>query len=157
MQEAQRRLLNKTTEQEDKHMAYEIPYHEIGLRIRTLREANSYTRDAFAEKIRISAKFLYEIEVGKKGFSVEILYKISKALSVSTDYLVTGMDSSKLSGRTASSLEFFSPDQLSHVQDILKSVQELCTSTGNKVRERTDSKDETDNNAADDSETDNNE
>ncbi|MCM1127153.1 MAG: helix-turn-helix domain-containing protein [Lachnospiraceae bacterium] len=124
-------------------MAYEIPYSEIGLRIRTLREANSYTRDAFAEKIRISAKFLYEIEVGKKGFSVEILYKISKALSVSTDYLVTGEDSSKLSGATAKCLEFFSPEQLTHVEAILKSVQEICTVAGNKVRERKDSKDKT--------------
>lgn len=117
-------------------MAYEIPYNEIGLRIHNLREANSYTRDAFAERIHISAKFLYEIELGKKGFSVEILYKISKALAVSTDYLVAGKDSSKLSGRTAEVLEGFTPDQLTYVQDILKSVQKLCTDTGNKVQER---------------------
>lgn len=114
-------------------MAYEIPYDEIGMRIRNLREANSYTRDAFAEKIHISAKFLYEIELGKKGFSVEILCKISNALAVSSDYLIAGKDSSKLAGRTAEILECFSPDQLTHVQDILKSVQELCTDTGNKV------------------------
>lgn len=119
-----------------KNMAYEIPYNEIGLRIRNLREANSYTRDAFAERIHISAKFLYEIELGKKGFSVEILYKISNALSVSTDYLVTGKDSSKLAGKTAEVLEGFTPDQLIHVQDILKAVQDLCTDTGNKVQER---------------------
>ena len=117
-------------------MAYEIPYDEIGLRIRNLREATSYTRDAFAERVHISAKFLYKIELGKKGFSVEILYKISNALGVSTDYLVAGKDSSKLSGKTAAVLECFSPDQLTHVQDILKSVQELCTDAGNKVQER---------------------
>lgn len=119
-----------------KNMAYEIPYNEIGLRIRNLREANSYTRDAFAEKIHISAKFLYEIELGKKGFSVEILYKISNALAVSSDYLIAGKDSSKLTGKTAEVLECFSPDQLTHVQDILKSVQELCTDAGNRVQER---------------------
>lgn len=129
-------------------MAYEIPYPEIGLRIRRLREANSYTRDTFAERIHISAKFLYEIESGKKGFSVEILYKISNALGVSSDYLISGKDSSKLSGRTASILECFSPDQLTHVQDILKSVQELCTDAGNKVRDRMESLTELENSAS---------
>lgn len=38
----------------------------VGERIRELREVQNYTREAFAEKIDISAKFLYEIETGKK-------------------------------------------------------------------------------------------
>ena len=33
---------------------------DIGLRIRALREANGYTREAFATRIKISTKFLYE-------------------------------------------------------------------------------------------------
>lgn len=119
-----------------KKVAYQIPYQEIGLRIRALREANSYTRDAFAERVHISAKFLYEIEMGKKGFSVEILYKISNALSTSTDYLILGKDSSKISSKTADILECFTPDQLAHVQDILKTIQQLCTDAGNRVQER---------------------
>ena len=57
-----------------------MSYKDIGLRIRGLREANCYTRDAFAEKIHISSKFLYEIETGKKGFTAEILFRISRAL-----------------------------------------------------------------------------
>lgn len=43
----------------------------VGERIRELREVQNYTREAFAEKIDISAKFLYEIETGKKGFSAD--------------------------------------------------------------------------------------
>ncbi len=111
-----------------------ISYPDIGLRIRTLREANSYTRDAFAEKIDISTKFLYEIELGKKGFSVEILYKISKALSTSCDYLMAGTDKSKISTKTLDILECFDAEQLTRVQDILKSAQELCTYAGNKAK-----------------------
>ena len=38
----------------------------------------------------ISAKFLYEIEMGKKGFSADILCRISRALSVSCDYIMLG-------------------------------------------------------------------
>ena len=36
----------------------------------------------------ISTKFLYEIEAGRKGFSANVLYKISKALNVSCDYIL---------------------------------------------------------------------
>ena len=41
---------------------------QVGRRIRELREIENYTREAFSEKVEISAKFLYEIETGKKGF-----------------------------------------------------------------------------------------
>lgn len=114
-------------------MAYQIPYPEIGLRIRKLREANSYTRDAFAARVHISTKFMYEIECGKKGFSVEILYKIANALSTSSDYIIFGKDSSKISSRTADILEKFSPAQLTHIEEILVSAQQLCTETGNSI------------------------
>lgn len=41
---------------------------QIGERIRELREIQGYTREGLSEKVDISAKFLYEIEVGKKAF-----------------------------------------------------------------------------------------
>ena len=37
-----------------------------------------------------TAKFLYEIETGKKGFSADTLSRISVALSVSCDYIMFG-------------------------------------------------------------------
>lgn len=118
------------------NVAYQIPYSEIGLRIRKLREANSYTRDAFAARVHISTKFMYEIESGKKGFSVEILYKIANALSTSSDYIIFGKDSSKISSRTADILEKFNPEQLTHVEEMLVAAQHLCTETGNSILER---------------------
>ncbi len=63
---------------------------QIGIRIRRLREAQHETREGLAEKADISAKFLYEIETGKKGFSAEILCRLSQALSVSCDYIMLG-------------------------------------------------------------------
>lgn len=65
------------------HMEDVMSDARIGERIRELREIHNYTREAFAEKVDISAKFLYEIETGKKGFSADTLGKISIALSVS--------------------------------------------------------------------------
>ena len=61
-----------------------------GQRIQYLRKLNGYTREAFSEKVKISSKFLYEIELGRKGFSAEVLLSIAKNLAVSCDYIMTG-------------------------------------------------------------------
>ena len=57
-------------------------------RIKNIRIRQGYTVEQLAEEADISAKFLYEIEAGKKGFSAYVLYKISKALNVSCDYIL---------------------------------------------------------------------
>ena len=67
----------------------------IGERIRKLRESRHYTREVLAENADISAKFLYEIETGKKGFSAETLCKISRALCVSCDFIMRVRKGSK--------------------------------------------------------------
>lgn len=63
---------------------------EIGNRIKALREARGYTREELAEKAEISSKFLYEVEKGRKGLSADTLLKISRTLSCSCDYILTG-------------------------------------------------------------------
>lgn len=100
---------------------------DIGLRIRALREANGYTREAFATRINISTKFLYEVESGKKGFSAETLYKISRALSTSSDYIMSGNKHDKIPEKILDILEGFSPDQMPNVQAISKSALEINT------------------------------
>jgi len=64
--------------------------NEVGKRIKSLREANGFTREELAEKAEISSKFLYEVEKGRKGLSADTLLKISKTLSCSCDYIMTG-------------------------------------------------------------------
>ena len=73
-----------------------MSYKEIGARIRALREGDGLSRDKLAEKVEISSKFLYEIEMGKKGFSAETLRRLSMALNTSSDYLLNGMGEQKL-------------------------------------------------------------
>lgn len=63
----------------------------IGKRIRVLREEKQMSREELAAKAEISAKFLYEIENGKKGLSASSLLKIAKALSCSCDYILNGV------------------------------------------------------------------
>ena len=100
---------------------------EVGARIKYLREANSYTRDAFADKIGISAKFLYEIETGKKGFSANTLLKISQALSVSSDYILCGHDrENKVSKQLEDILESMEPGQMGRVKEMLVLMRDMC-------------------------------
>lgn len=102
---------------------------QIGERIRELREFQNYTREGFAEKVNISSKFLYEIEMGKKGFSAYTLCQISKALSVSCDYIMLGEENEHRSiEKIVCVLEKLEPKQLSRMQDLLLILSEMCNS-----------------------------
>lgn len=99
---------------------------DIGKRIRQLRESRNQTREELAEKSEISTKFLYEIEMGKKGLSADTLLKISKALSCNCDYLLTGKnpENDKLHNITRI-LEGFEGKQLQKVERILKLIRDI--------------------------------
>lgn len=96
---------------------------EIGERIKYLREVNNYTRDALAERIGISAKFLYEIEKGRKGFSADTLVKIARSVSVSCDYIMLGdNEQNKVISDIEKIMEEFSIEQLEQLREILEMV-----------------------------------
>lgn len=65
-------------------------YASIGSRIKEKRLELKLTRDKLAHMAHISDKFLYDIEVGKKGMSAETLHKLAQALGVSADWLLNG-------------------------------------------------------------------
>lgn len=67
-------------------------YRDAGRRISLLRYIRGYTREELAERAKISERFLFEIERGKKGFSARVLFGLSKALDVSCDYLLNAED-----------------------------------------------------------------
>ena len=94
---------------------------EIGLRIQAIRKEQDMTREELAEKAEISTKFLYEIEMGKKGLSAESVLKISRALSISSDYLLTGEGKSKYS-----KFDNLSQKQLKRLEKIVKLTYEFC-------------------------------
>jgi len=54
---------------------------EIGKRIEKIRMNKNLTREQLATRAGLSTKFIYEVERGKKGLSVESLIKIVKVLS----------------------------------------------------------------------------
>lgn len=62
----------------------------FGHRVKQSRENLNLSRKEFAEIIDISEYFLVQIELGRRGVSNATLCKMSEALCISTDYLLTG-------------------------------------------------------------------
>lgn len=64
-----------------------------GKRIEQRRKSLDLTRVDLAGMAQISDKFLYDIELGKKGMSATTLDKLSQALGVSADWVLRGKKS----------------------------------------------------------------
>ena len=63
---------------------------EMGIRITELRRDMGLTQNELAEKAGMSGQTISTAELGKKALRPENLVKLSRALGVSTDYLLTG-------------------------------------------------------------------
>ena len=95
---------------------------ETGARIRAFRETAGYSRERLSEMAGIGAKFLYEIECGKKGMSALTLFHLSCALGVSADSILRGDGTSPSLERVLGTLASFSDEQLLHIDDILRQI-----------------------------------
>lgn len=62
----------------------------IGARVRSCRESQGLTREQFSEAINVTPRFLYDIELGNKGMSIDTLANIGSVLHISTDYILSG-------------------------------------------------------------------
>lgn len=67
-----------------------LKLEEVGNRILTLRKKRGLTQEALAEKSDVTTQFVSYAESGKRAMRPENLVKISVALGVSVDYLLTG-------------------------------------------------------------------
>lgn len=102
-----------------------ILYKDVGERIMCTRVMRGYTRDSLAELSQITSKFLYEIENGKKGFSVWVLFNLSKALNVDCDYLLTGKHSMDHDKKLMEVLGLFEAKQAEGITNILKDIYSI--------------------------------
>lgn len=98
---------------------------QIGKRLRRQREKMNMIREEFAENAGISPQFLAEIENGKKGMSVDTLYKICHSFNLSADYLLFG----RLSTSTDS--ERLPEPYSSYTEDILEIVNNIILESQN--------------------------
>lgn len=67
-----------------------VNYKQVGARIRDRRKLMGYTQEAIAEIVDLSAPFVSHIECGRKKTSLDTLVRISAALNVTVDWLLSG-------------------------------------------------------------------
>ena len=65
--------------------------HQIGERIRTLRKRNGMTQEQLAEAANLSVPYISHIERGFKRPSLETLVRLTVALHVTADVLLSGI------------------------------------------------------------------
>ncbi len=71
-------------------MEYALFLQEMGKRMAERRKALGLTQEALAEKAEVTPQFVSYAESGKRAMRPENLMKLSAALAVSADYLLTG-------------------------------------------------------------------
>ena len=97
-------------------------YYEAGLRIRQIREEKCYSREYLAELADISPKHLYQIEHGQKGFSAHVLYKISEALEINSDFILFGEYRGKIDNEAQRVLSLFEGTQKEKIVSIIELI-----------------------------------
>lgn len=99
---------------------------EMGNRITRMRKKMNLSQEQLAEKADVSPQLLSTAERGTKGLRPENLLKISKALEVSTDYLLTGEMIDKDYRILSEKLQSASPDSLRTIEEIVERCLTLC-------------------------------
>lgn len=98
---------------------------DIGSRIMELRKDKGYSREQLSEIAGISAKFLYDIEIRKVGFSADTLKGLSWGLEVSTDYILFGRSGFSYEEEIADTIGKFEPCSLKKVRQLLQIAYEI--------------------------------
>lgn len=100
----------------------------IGLRIKSCRNAQGLTREEFSEKINVSPRFIYDIELGNKGMSIDTLSSIGKTLNVPVDYILFGevTNEMEITPETLALVERCPKNKIDYLNEIIKNyVQAL--------------------------------
>lgn len=97
----------------------ELCLKNIGQRIIGRRKQLGMTQEALAEAGDITPQFVSYAEAGKRAMRPENLLKISSALGVSADYLLTGEMIDKDLLILSDKLRKLTPSQIQHIEKII--------------------------------------
>ena len=99
---------------------------EIGERAAKRRNELNLTQENVAEKAGLSQQFYACIERGIKGASAETLLKLSRALNISADYLLTGAMTQEEQDYINRMLRCLSEEQRLAAEEIIKNLLIAC-------------------------------
>ncbi len=98
---------------------------EIGKRITELRKRLGWTQEELAERADLTPQFISYAESGKRAMRPENLLKLSSALKVSADYLLTGEIVDKDMLILSDKMKNLSPNQIRIIENIIDECNKL--------------------------------
>ncbi len=103
----------------------DICLQDIGNRITELRKRLGWTQEELAEKADLTPQFVSYAESGKRAMRPENLLKLSKALNVSADYLLTGEIIDKDLLVLSDKIKQLAPSQIRIIENIVDQCNDL--------------------------------
>lgn len=103
----------------------DICLQDIGNRITELRKRLGWTQEELAEKADLTPQFVSYAEAGKRAMRPENLLKLSKALNVSADYLLTGEIVHKDLLILSDKIKQLTPSQIRIIENIVDQCNDL--------------------------------
>ena len=100
---------------------------EMGMRITLHRKLLHLSQEQLAEKADVSPQLLSTAERGVKALRPENLLKISRALDVTADYLLTGTSTEKNMAFTSGKLSQLPPEKVRIIEKILLDCIDLVS------------------------------
>ena len=99
---------------------------DIGKRVRKTREHYGFTRERLAEMANISPQFLVHIENGTKSMTANTICNLARALNVSADYLLFGLEDTDLNRTLATeALVSLLPEDRMLAERVLQTVLQM--------------------------------
>lgn len=103
----------------------DICLQDIGNRITELRKRLGWTQEELAEIADLTPQFVSYAESGKRAMRPENLLKLSKALNVSADYLLTGEIIDKDLLILSDKIKQLTPSQIRIIENIVDQCNDL--------------------------------
>ncbi|MDE5557758.1 MAG: helix-turn-helix domain-containing protein [Ruminococcus sp.] len=99
---------------------------EMGRRIMQRRKQMNLSQEELSEIADVSPQLMSTAERGAKAIRPENLLKISKALGVSADYLLSGEVTDRDFDNISAKLKNLSPEQIRRIERIIDECISLC-------------------------------
>ena len=104
----------------------------IGKRVALRRRELKLTQEQLAERANLSQQYIASLECGIRGLGAESIIKLSRALQVSADYLLFGIENSEEFRRFDDMIRPLSAKELLALEEVIQAFLKVC---GNSERD----------------------